>query len=214
MSSRLKIFLVVLAGMAMTLTACNASDVTPKASVPESETVATPPANSAAREPENRPNPSPTLDDIPPAANPSPTPQPSQNLNPEPIKSKLSKSAANVASDRENYQPIELDKIAKNKALTGDEPKAIAVAAFGDIDSEGGKRDVSVEYPQSDRAVVVITQTGVADDSIRAIRYRAELVPSKKSSQTGKQWEIVWAGSQFTCQPGRGHQDWSAKLCS
>lgn len=214
MSSQLKIFLVVLAGMAMTLTACNSSDVTPKASVNESETVATPQASSAAREPENRPSPSPTLEDIPPATNPSPTPQLSPDPSPESTKSKLSKSGANVASDRENYKPIELGNIAKDKALSGDEPKAIALAAFGDIDSEGGKRDVSVEYPQSDRAVVVITQTGVADDSIQAIRYRAELVPTKKSSQTGKQWEIVWAGSQFTCQPGRGHQDWSAKLCS
>lgn len=98
--------------------------------------------------------------------------------------------------------------------MIGDDPKAIAVAAFGDVDSEGGSRDVQVEYPEPDRAVVIITQTGVADDSVRAIRYRAELIPTTKSSQTGKQWKMVWAGSQFTCHPGRGHQDWSTKLCS
>jgi hypothetical protein len=143
---------------------------------------------------------------------------PSPILTPTPIlrqdTSKATTSTGNVQVNRENYKPIALTQLTKSEALIGEEPKAIALAAFGDVDSEGGSRDVKVEYPQPDRAIVIITQTGVADDSVRAIRYQAELVPTSKSSKTGKQWKIVWAGSQFTCQPGRGHQDWSMKLCS
>ncbi|HEY9615012.1 hypothetical protein [Allocoleopsis sp.] len=217
MSSHFKILLVVLAGMAMTLSACSPSDVTPKASVNQSETVATPEASATSQEPRTSPSssPSPFPQKTTSSVSPSPIRQPTHNLSPESSKSKSSvQSSAKVQSDRENYKAMELTKIAKDKAVIGNDPKAIAVAAFGDVDSEGGSRDIQVEYPQPDRAVVIVTQTGVADDSVRAIRYRAELVPTTKSSQTGKQWKMVWAGSQFTCQPGRGHQDWSMKLCS
>lgn len=114
---------------------------------------------------------------------------------------------------RENYKPIALSKLAKDKALAGDDPKAIALSAFGDVQSEGGSREVTVEYPQANQAVVTITQTGVADDSVRGIKYRAELATTSKSASTGKQWELVWAGSQVKCQSGRGHQDWTKELC-
>lgn len=191
MSGQLKNSLVLLASVAFTLSACNRVNV-------ESRNIEG-----------NRSEPPPEVT--------TPVKSPSSLVTPTPIlsqdKSKVKTSTASVKVNRENYKPIALTQLTKNEALTGEEPKAIALAAFGDVDSEGGSRDVKVEYPQSDRAVVIITQTGVADDSVRAIRYRAELVPTSKS-QTGKQWKIVWAGSQFTCQPGRGHQDWSMKLCS
>jgi hypothetical protein len=191
MSGQLKNSLLLLASVAFTLSACNRVNV-------ESRNIEG-----------NRSEP------IPQVTTPVKSPLPI--VTPTPVfsqdKSKAKTSTANVQVNRENYKPMALTQLTKSEALIGDEPKAIAQAAFGDVDSEGGSRDVKVEYPQPDRAVVIITQTGVADDSVRAIRYRAELVPTSKS-QTGKQWKIVWAGSQFTCQPGRGHQDWSIKLCS
>lgn len=191
MSGQLKNSLVLLASVAFTLSACNRVNV-------ESRNIEG-----------NRSEPTPQV--TIPVKSPSPLVTPTPILSQD--KSKVKTSTASVKVNRENYKPIALTQLTKNEALTGEEPKAIALAAFGDVDSEGGSRDVKVEYPQPDRAVVIITQTGVADDSVRAIRYRAELVPTSKS-QTGKQWKIVWAGSQFTCQPGRGHQDWSMKLCS
>ncbi|HEY9831518.1 MAG TPA: hypothetical protein V6D26_13120 [Stenomitos sp.] len=191
MSGQLKTSLVLLASVAITLNACNRVSV-------ESKNIQG-----------NRSEPTQVT---------TPVKSPSLMVTPTPIRrqdrSNAQTSTASIKINRENYKPIALTQLSKTEALIGDEPKAIALAAFGDVDSEGGSRDVKVEYPQPDRAVVIITQTGVADDSVRAIRYRAELAPTSKSSQTGKQWKIVWAGSQFTCQPGRGHQDWSMKLCS
>jgi len=122
-------------------------------------------------------------------------------------------TVSRVQVKREDYKPIGLSEIADANALRGNDPKAIALSAFGKTELEGGSRDVTVDYPQPNLAVVIITQMGLADDSVRGIRYRAELMPTTKSSQAGNQWEIVWAGSQVTCQPGRGHQDWSTKLC-
>ena len=186
MSNQLKTSLVLLFSLAMTLSACGVS-------VKQRNLEG------------NRSEPTPSISQ-------SPTRQTSQTTNQD--KSKTNTSEATLQQERENYKPISLTQLTKSNGKSGNDPKAIALAAFGDVDSEGGSRDVKVEYPQSDRAVVIVTQTGVADDSVRAIRYRAELVPTAKSSQTGKQWEMVWAGSQFICQRGRGDQDWSTKLCS
>lgn len=158
----------------------------------------------------NRAEPTPLV--TTPSASQSATRQTNQTTRQD--KSNVKTPDASIKQERQEYKPIALTQLTKSNGLISNDPKAIALAAFGDVDSEGGSRDVKVEYPQSDRAVVTIIQTGVADDSVRAIRYRAELVPNTKSSQTGKQWEMVWAGSQFICQPGRGHQDWSTKLCS
>ncbi len=123
-------------------------------------------------------------------------------------------TATDLQAYRENYKAISLPEISDANALIGNDPKAIALSAFGKTDTqEVGSREVKVDYPQTNRAVVTITHVGVADDSVRGIRYRAELVPTTKSTRADKQWEIVWAGSQVTCQQGRGHQDWSTELC-
>jgi hypothetical protein len=145
------------------------------------------------------------------AVSPSLAPQASETLNQNPAVEKT--TTTNTQSERQNYKPILLSEIADTEARVGSDPKALALSAFGNTETEGGSRQVTVDYPQPNQAVVIITQLGVADDSVRGIRYRAEFVPTTKSPQTQKQWEIVWAGSQVTCQPGRGHQDWSKELC-
>lgn len=145
-----------------------------------------------------------------PAESPSPTRPSSQPFNATNSTAKTTPSSPSVG--RDNYKPISLSQTVEAKALTGDDPKAIALSAFGNIESEGGSRDVTVEYPQPERAIVTITQTGVADDSVGGIRYRVELQQNKKAP-TGRQWEMVWVGSQVKCHPNRGHQDWSKELC-
>lgn len=140
---------------------------------------------------------------------PSPVPPSSLTLSSE--RATAQWVSDRTPAERQNYTSIPLAEIAPN-ALVGKNPKAVALSAFGNIESEGGSQDVSVDYPQRDRAIVTITQTGVADDSSGAIRYRVEL-QQNQSAQAGKQWEIVWAGSQVKCHPGRGHQDWSTKRC-
>ncbi|MGF1519448.1 MAG: hypothetical protein ACFCVB_16830 [Nodosilinea sp.] len=56
-------------------------------------------------------------------------------------------------------------------------------------------------------ALVLLTQTGLADDSVNGMRYRLEFVPD------GDQWQLDWAGRQVRCQAGRGSEDWSTDLC-
>lgn len=177
-----KIFLTFL-GMAIVLSACtNISEH------PESKSTA---AISSS-------NPEKTS-----SVKPSPIAQPSQTLN---------QSNSDIQTNRENYKPISLKTITNPDTLAGNDPKAIALSAFGTIESEGGTRQVTVDYPQTDYAIVTIIQTGVADDSVGAIKHRVEL-RQKQTSQASPLWEVVWAGSQVKCHPGRGHQDWSTELC-
>jgi hypothetical protein len=197
MSGQFKISLFLLVGMAISLSACNAI---------------------SSREP----SPLPTL--LPsshptqtPAAQNTPTKlkvrQAQQTLPKAENKDTNLKKAENpnTQAERANYQAVPLDRITKSQALKGSEPKAMALLAFGDIESRS--RDVQVEQPQPNQAIVTITQTGVADDSVRGIKYRAEFTPTDESAPTSKQWKMVWAGSQYQCQVGRGHQDWSTEKC-
>lgn len=114
-------------------------------------------------------------------------------------------------TNRANYKFIPLETIKSSQP--GSDPRAIALEAFSGIESEGRLRELRVEYPQPNLAVVIITQTGLLDDSIAGITYRVELISTSESAQTGKEWKIVWAGWQVKCYPGRGHQDWSTKEC-
>jgi len=205
MFGKLKLFLVLLAGVSISLSACNDISVQQ-----------TSPPNEVGQSPGNRPEATPTTTTRSSKqgtiafASHSPASQTSQTISLNNSDAKT--TAASAKAHRENYKPISLTKIADGNALAGNDPKAIALSVFGNVESEGGSRDVTVDYPQPNQAIVTITQTGVADDSVGAIRYRVELQP-EKSAQTGKQWEIVWAGSQVKCHPGRGHQDWSTELC-
>lgn len=114
---------------------------------------------------------------------------------------------------REEYQAIALSKLGKSDNLVGSDPKAIALRVFRNTEPERGKSEITVEtnYP---RAVAIVTQIGIGDDSIRSIRYRAEFTATSNTVPSDQVWSLVWAGSQFKCQPGRGHQDWSTKLCN
>ena len=68
-----------------------------------------------------------------------------------------------------------------------------------------------VEYPNDDLATVIITQTNLLDDSVSGIRYLVEFAPYGETTQN--KWQVVWAGEQFKCRQGRGHQEWSPDLC-
>jgi hypothetical protein len=114
---------------------------------------------------------------------------------------------------REDYKAIALAKLGKGDELKGSDPKAIALRLFGNTEPESGKLEISVEtnFP---RAVAIVTQTGIGDDSVHSIRYRAEFTATQNTVPPDQVWTLVWAGSQFKCQLGRGDQDWSTQLCS
>jgi hypothetical protein len=55
---------------------------------------------------------------------------------------------------------------------------------------------------------VVVTLAGLLDDSVRAARYTIEL-----QRAAGGMWRLRTADWAQQCQAGRGHQDFSPKLC-
>jgi hypothetical protein len=59
-----------------------------------------------------------------------------------------------------------------------------------------------------DEVRVLLTEDGLADDSIRAVRYRLEF------SRRGRRWRLESARRVQRCQPGRGHQRFSAQALS
>jgi hypothetical protein len=59
----------------------------------------------------------------------------------------------------------------------------------------------------SDRAVVVLTASGLLDDSVRATRYT--LVFERRRDR----WRLRSARQAQRCWPGRGHQAFSPRAC-
>jgi WD40 repeat protein len=144
--------------------------------------------------------------------------------------SAASPQAAKLPSTRDNYQAIPVNKywinqehqptipvstpqIAKPVSI-GKDPQAIALAGLGLTEvADSEQLEQAVEVDTADNLTTVkITQTNLADDSVAGRRYLVEFAPY--GEQTAQKWQLVWVGEQFKCQSGRGHQDWSAELCS
>ncbi len=91
----------------------------------------------------------------------------------------------------------------------GADPKALARALYGSSEPvEGNYTEEAVTLSVSGNShIMLFTQLGLADDSLRGMRYRLELVPQ------GGQWQLTRAGRQVTCWPGRGHEDWGTAPC-
>ncbi len=124
---------------------------------------------------------------------------------------------SSTVQERGRYSAIDLNQLSPDLSLTGSEPKALALAAFGTGEAreqEGAFQEtVSVNTNNPQRVIVTITYTGLLDDSVHGIRYRVDFEPITSSS--GKsQSQMVWAGQQYTCQPGRGATNWTRELCS
>lgn len=95
----------------------------------------------------------------------------------------------------------------------GPDPVEVAVRAYtGDCAAAPAaqpKLEISTAV-SGERRVVVLTRRELEDDSIRDERVRYELarVPD------GDTWQIVWAGEQHRCWPGRGHEDFGTAPCN
>jgi hypothetical protein len=140
--------------------------------------------------------------------------QKSQQLVPDGIVGEKTWAKLNAAlqedNPRSNFRVLNVEEFISGNRIRDFDPKAVAIQLFSNsFDEEGRKsEDISVAYPTRETAVIVYTIIGLADDSVGGIRNRIEL----KRNQN--KWEIVWVGEQYKCQLGRGHQDWSDKLCS
>jgi hypothetical protein len=62
-----------------------------------------------------------------------------------------------------------------------------------------------LESPETVR--VALTEGGLPDDSVQAIRYVLEF------RRAGGHWKLEKARRTQRCQPGRGHQDFSPEPC-
>ena len=86
-------------------------------------------------------------------------------------------------------------------------PEAAAEAIARRYEGEAGRVAVRVLEQTSYEAVALVTASDLRDDSVRDERLRLTYAPY------GPTWELVAAGRQTRCQPGRGHQDWSDARC-
>lgn len=114
-----------------------------------------------------------------------------------------------VAFDPGRPAFVEIDP-PEDVILVGDDPRLLALEVYGIREPVEGNFTETAELIERtpDRPVVLMTQTGLLDDSVEGIRYRIEFVPE------GDEWRIDWVGRQTRCYPGRGPEYWSTELCS
>jgi hypothetical protein len=73
-------------------------------------------------------------------------------------------------------------------------------------------RDGSANYPrifvQDAVYVVELLDEDMEDDSVRAVKYRLELLANEFG-----QWDVVDQSSTWACWPGRGHEEFGSEFC-
>ena len=114
------------------------------------------------------------------------------------------------ADDAGNIGPVaRADEIeeAAGTLPAGPDPEALALAVAVP-DAPDGPPPTAETLVRRDRfAVVLVTITGLLDDSVRDVRTRVVLTRGPAG------WAVQSAGRQVRCRPGRGHADWSAGFC-
>ncbi|NJK64226.1 MAG: hypothetical protein HC921_17415 [Synechococcaceae cyanobacterium SM2_3_1] len=94
--------------------------------------------------------------------------------------------------------------------VSGADPVQMASEIFGSQGTvtEGNfVEEIVVSKQDENTTVILVTQTGLADDSIEGIRYRLEFIPK------GNEWLLNWAGQQMRCRRGEGAQEWTTEIC-
>ena len=86
-------------------------------------------------------------------------------------------------------------------------PEVAAEAIARRYRADAGRTTVEVLSESSYEAVALVTLLDLRDDSVRDERLRLTY------TRVGDTWELVQAGRQVRCQPGRGHDDWSDATC-
>lgn len=104
-----------------------------------------------------------------------------------------------VEAERKKYKIIPIDEI--DAVRQGTDPKALALDVFDEIEARKGQRQIEVDYPEPDLALVTITQTQKVDKLQKAIKYRVEMTSFGRTLLVNSppMWQIIWAGSQRQC---------------
>lgn len=104
-------------------------------------------------------------------------------------------------------------RVVENVTLQpGTDPMAMVFAARQPSTDLTGAEQIKLNYPSAEKAVVLVTKTGLADDSVAATRMRYEFAPVDTAEGT-RQWQLTQVTEQNKCQPNRGAQDWTGDLC-
>jgi hypothetical protein len=122
------------------------------------------------------------------------------------VRNLASNGNTSALAPRAAYREIPLPQ---DKNLVGADPRQIARSVFGNSESgEGNFQEEVLLIEQTDKvALVTLTQTGLADDSVEGMRYRLEFM------REGNRWQLDWAGRQVRCYSGRGSQTWTTGRC-
>lgn len=118
---------------------------------------------------------------------------------------------ADDAISNTDFREIDVQTFQERYNLTTITPRAVGMDLFERFtqESEGRQAEsLSIEYPTGETATTTVTIVGLADDSVNAERFQIEFERNEQG------WDMVFVGSQFRCQPGRGQQDWGLDLCS
>ncbi|HBB31671.1 MAG TPA: hypothetical protein DDZ80_01740 [Cyanobacteria bacterium UBA8803] len=135
------------------------------------------------------------------------------------------KSSQNLTTEGEveSYKQLEVvdfnrvvEKAAQNNEAWTKDVMQVALKFVPEMSiEEEGRRSRIIEVAKADIdnqpgvIVVIITDDGFADDSVRGQKHRVEL---KKGADGA--WKLINAWKAWTCQPNRGHQNYSTQLCS
>jgi hypothetical protein len=118
-----------------------------------------------------------------------------------------------IIQKRDEYDLILTENIPDSPQINAT-PEEAAKRAFG-LDQRGtggaAEQEVDDNFIEPNKAIVMLTQTTLPDDSVRDVRYRVEV--ALETTPAGDSWEIVWAGRQHRCEPGRGPQEWTTATC-
>ncbi|AFY69212.1 hypothetical protein Pse7367_0912 [Thalassoporum mexicanum PCC 7367] len=157
------------------------------------------------------------LDDIDPSDSVPPATPSEFPTSPEPLELPESSELSDTpdtpdtsdASAEADYAVVDLNSLPAAVEQNGADPEAIAVALFGNTEPTEGNFEEEIDSQiVDDQAVVTITQLGLADDSVRGVRYMLKF--DQMDDQT---WQLVWVGVQQTCYEGRGTQEWTTDAC-
>ena len=144
---------------------------------------------------------------------PQPAPQPTSEHSPDPaadLEAKQQAEAEQRLEERTNYREVELRELARRGfPLQGADPREITFNMLGRATLEEGEQPSVLERQSfTEYSVVIITNEGMADDSVGAQRYRLEFEPIDD-----QRWQIVWAGTQQRCRRGDNSEEWVTQLC-
>jgi hypothetical protein len=122
------------------------------------------------------------------------------------VQNSASHGKARTPAPRATYSEVSLPP---DKNWVGTDPKQITRSVFGNSEPvEGNFHEEVLLVERTDKtALVILTQTGLADDSVAGMRYRLEFI------REGNQWRLNWAGRQVRCHPDRGSQAWTKERC-